>query len=325
MFGVELSSDTATGTEIKNWNVETVDRAVRDFTAGYPERAHIVVAVGDFEERDPNYVRLKYGCLRAGVPVQVVKPGTVMDPPKSKWAAADIGLGIFAKLGGQPWSVESTRPPGLIVGVGQAHEKDVQTGRTTRHFAFNVLTDSTGRFLSVAPTAEGGTWNKYLSDLQSGVLKVLENADDVYDYIAIHTPFTLRRDEVEALRNAISGAAQSRASTAFVGVKFNQRTDRFGVDTSSNSAVPPEGTVVRLSRDERLVWFDGTRPGEALRRRIENPVGSSLLFRSRRESGGAEATCTGRRSESRRRKLEGICFDEAPDLRYVRVSGSQVP
>jgi hypothetical protein len=43
----------------------------------------------------------------------------------------------------------------------------------------------------------------------------------------------------------------------FVTMKFNDRNKYFGYASSQNSLVPHESTVVKLSRNEYLVWFEG--------------------------------------------------------------------
>ena len=73
----------------------------------------------------------------------------------------------------------------------------------------------------------------------------------------IHTTFTIRRRELESIATALKEQKKQAVSGEFVSIKFNDRSRFFGFATDHNSRVPYESTVISLSRNEFLVWFEG--------------------------------------------------------------------
>ena len=59
----------------------------------------------------------------------------------------------------------------------------------------------------------------------------------------------------------------------FVSLKFNDKNRFFGFAVGHNSRVPYESTVLRLSGNEFLIWFEGLQYGQpTLRKRVGSPL-----------------------------------------------------
>ena len=140
-----------------------------------------------------------------------------------KWSVANIGLAIFGKLGGKPWKMVPRHEKCLIIGIGQAHRKN-DCGGINRYFAYSVLTDSSGLYDSIRILSRSDNKDKYLSGLTASIKSVLVELADHFDRFVIHTPFKIRKDEMDALRSALDDIyKESENNKSLVVLKFNEK------------------------------------------------------------------------------------------------------
>jgi hypothetical protein len=210
------------------------------------------------------YLAQKAHFSHAGMPTQVCTLRILEDEESLKWAIANLALQIFCKAGGQPWKVRPTAEDSLIIGISQSHKSHVVNDdiQIEKYFAFSVLADSSGLFQRIQVLGDADDHALYISALRDNLKKVLEDQAGRFKRVVIHTSFKLKHDEIRAVRETVQDVAANTNSTAcrFSVIKVNQRNRFFGINRSTNSLVPFEGTKVKLSANEYLVWFEGIYP-----------------------------------------------------------------
>lgn len=210
------------------------------------------------------YLTHKATFVHAGIPSQVCTLPVIQDDNLLKWSIGNIALQVFCKAGGQPWKVQPTGEPSLIIGISQSHKirrLDTST-MVDKYFAFSVLTDSSGLFQRIQVLGESNNETSYLQQLRDTLGQVLRESSQHFSRVVLHTSFKLRWKEMDAIQGAVAEAvgATDPSQCRFAVVKVNHRHRFFGINRAVNSLVPFEATTVRLGHREYLVWFEGIFP-----------------------------------------------------------------
>ena len=277
MFHFPLADDRISGIPITGFNnqeIEDIAERVKKDAGGSNVVPIVITPFSRHDDPEDNeqYWVLKHAFLSKGMPLQVVARDTVRDKNKLKWSTAGIGLQIFAKAGGTPWKVRPRTERCLIVGIGQAHR--IRDGHTDRYFAYSVLTDSSGVFETVKTLGKGQDEETYLQDFHSSLRNIFDEYSDRFSNFVIHSTFSIRRRELEAISETLEEQRQSRSDDGdFVSLRFNDRNRFYGFAVDHNSRVPYESSVVSISRDEFLVWFEGLQYDQrTVGKMIANPL-----------------------------------------------------
>jgi hypothetical protein len=181
-------------------------------------------------------------------------------------------------MGGYPWKVEPQTNRCLIIGIGQSHKK-VQ-GQIKKYYAYSILTDSSGLYEDLRVLSRSTSEDAYLKQLSSNLTQVLRDYAARFNKFAIHTTFSIKKSELQAIREVIeSYSSETDKSTEFVVLKFNDSNKFFGYSPGSNSMIPYESTFIRLSSREFLVWFEGLQyHSPNVNRRIGGPVHIAFIY-----------------------------------------------
>lgn len=243
----------------------------------------IVIAIVPFSkhkspEDTASYFAAKHALLQEGLASQFVDKARFENRDSLKWAISNIGLAVFAKMGGYPWKVKPTTTRGLIIGIGQAHR--MVNDEIRRYFAYCVLTDSSGLYERVCVLASSPSQDEYLKSLKVNLKDILISHKDQFDSFVVHATFRIRRSELEAIKALLSEiTAGEGKNKEFAALKLNDRNDFFGYSLAANSKVPFESTVLRLSPYDYLLWFDGlNQRNPTVARSPERPVHVRVLF-----------------------------------------------
>jgi hypothetical protein len=79
-------------------------------------------------EDDSEYGATKATLLSEGLLSQNVTFELIQSSAQFEWAAANIALALFAKLGGIPWAVDRPNADGeIVIGMGRSETIDVAT------------------------------------------------------------------------------------------------------------------------------------------------------------------------------------------------------
>lgn len=274
MFNVNIDKSTVRRISIKNNTIGEIEIAIGEIDKETAENK-IVIYIEDQNKQDPDsskaYYYLKYNLLRRKIPLQVISYQNVGGLDKLKWSISNIGLQIFAKLGGIPWIVKSPRES-LILGLGSAHK--YEDGIINRHFAYSVCLDSSGKYHKLEVLASGENSDDYITEFKDKLTSLLKSEEfSGYKRCALHLPFKIKKKEI----NAILESIRLVSDIEFVVVKVNTENKFFGF-AKNNTLVPYESSYIKLRNDEFLVWFEGLQYGkELVNKRTANPVHIQFL------------------------------------------------
>jgi hypothetical protein len=227
------------------------------------DRSVLPVLVLPEKQKD---IYFKFKALSSGrhIASQVCTSTIINDEHALKWSVANIALQLFCKAGGLPWKVQPTEEQSLIIGISQSHKEacDGERRRIERHFAFSVLTDSSGLFKQIEVLGNSTDRQAYLTQLAANVERLMRESLPNVKRVVLHTSFRLRRDEMKRIRDAVNSVAsdENARTVQFAVVKINDKSRFFATNPQANSLVPVEGTFIRLGRSEFLIWFEGILP-----------------------------------------------------------------
>jgi hypothetical protein len=287
MFSIDLDPTRIKGASIRDFGPESVEKVAAELSANFGESPFLPIIAFPWSrldltaEAEKAYYSVKYTFLKKRIATQFVSLDMLRNKEALKWATSNIGLAVFSKLGGIPWQLSPKSAPCLIVGVGQAHRKDA-AGRIRRYFAYSVLTDSTGVYQRIKVLSENENEDAYLGGLAKSLVSLLSEYSADYKRIALHTTFALRRKEMAAIYDALRGFAGSNSPLLLAVLKFDEKSKFMGFAIWNNSRVPYESTVVPISEDEYLIWFEGLQYGKPMvTRRIGRPMYVNFTYSSR--------------------------------------------
>jgi hypothetical protein len=277
-----LNHATFSKVEVDQWTAQDLDKAIAQAAtlAQADSQALPLVLMVEDRDRSDIYYAAKFELLRRAIPLQVVSKQLIQRKESLKWSVSNIALQIFAKLGGVPWKVVPSHNKCLIVGIGQAHKLGVQG--IEKYFAYYVATDSSGLYKKVAVLGNSRTRADYLKELRASLIAELATVPpDTYSRCVLHVPYKLKLDEVGAIHEAVIYLGDKLSSRVeFVVIKINDDHKFFGY-SSTNSLVPLEGTVARLSKERAsyVVWFEGlSDTAGVIRKRVAAPLHIEFLW-----------------------------------------------
>lgn len=274
MFRLAIGSGNVFGVPINDFTPEQITEAVDKVKSQASGSHAVAVVITPFSKWDPDeekapYWTIKHAFLANGIATQVVTTDKLRDPNSLKWAVSNIGLGIFAKLGGRPWKLNPRTQKCLIVGVGRAHlftEKGIE-----RYYAYSVLTDASGVYQEMRVLGEAVNENDYLSQLRVTLGAIIKEYSGAFQTFVIHAPYTIRGNELTAIHETLN-QAQGEGRQLVV-MKFNERSRFFGYALENNSLIPYESSYLALGKSEYLIWFEGLHYGGAgANKRFGRPV-----------------------------------------------------
>lgn len=230
------------------------------------DKNSVIIAVFPSEE-EKFYYTLKSICLERDIPLQTVHLETIVDENKLKWSVSSIALQILAKLGGIPWIVRTVNQDSLIIGIGQSIER--YKDKTIRFFAYSVLLDSSGRFLTIEPLADATDKKQYLEILGSKVSELIQQYQK-YSKIVFHVPEKISKKTIKKIENALKLV---NSNTELYIVRVNDDSKFFGYDLNNNSLIPFESSYIQLSSREYLLWTEGLNyHNPTPRKKYSNPI-----------------------------------------------------
>lgn len=284
MFKTAIDRSNVVGIEVASFEPRDLELACQALARDAKNAQPLPIAVVPFSknksvEDTTSYSRAKHTVLSRHWPCQFVdRVKTLGDRNALKWSVSNIGLAIFAKMGGVPWRVRATTSNGLIIGIGQAHI--VRDNKVEKFVAYSVLTDTSGRYEAIRVLGASSDRVEYLASLKRNLNAVLTDHRDEYRSFVVHASFNLRRDEMAAIGELLKEReAEPDQKSEFVVLKFNDKNDFFGFAIDHNSRVPTEGTIVQVSRSEFVVWFSGVGMSDRkVPKKPERPVHIQVAY-----------------------------------------------
>ncbi len=286
MFKYGLSNENVSGGVVKDFSREELERIISSIlqdSSGIPVVPLMVIPFSkdDYDdEASEQYYTAKYTFLRHHLPSQFVSLKRLLNKEQLKWAISNIGLQLFAKMGGQPWKVAPETTKCLIVGLGQSHKR--VKDKIEKYFAYSVLTDSSGLYKELRMLGQSDELDSYLAGFRQKLTDVFKQYYDDYNNFVVHTTFTIQGNELDVVNDVLAELSKNASSPKeFSVMRFNERNKFFGYSRNSNSMIPYESSFVRIAEREFLVWFEGLQiQNPTVRKRIERPLHVEFLYSS---------------------------------------------
>ncbi len=238
-------------------------------------------------EENP-YFYLKAKLLSLGFPVQAILPerGRVPDE-QMQWVLGNLSLQIYAKLGGVPWTVQSSNESDheIVVGIGHYIERSTDTyGAKTKHFV-GVTTFFTreGNYIMSSKSKSvpiGDYFETLLSNLQTSIDAVSksENWQDGNTVrIVFHVFKPMREKEADVVDELIKRYDRFKIRYAFVTIAENHSFLLFDDDPRQEKRekgywVPERTTNYVNSELECLLQLRGKKQIRFNRQGISRPA-----------------------------------------------------
>jgi hypothetical protein len=283
VFRMNFDRQNVSGLQIEGFDAEDIDKAGKQLNSEYEHERIIPIALVPMSKHSSDaetdaYYRAKHAFLSAALASQFVDRKRVEDRTSLKWSVSNIGLAIFAKMGGVPWRLKPSTERCLVVGIGQAHR--IVDKKIERYFAYSVLSDSSGIYESIKVLGASTDPEEYRSSLIRNLREVLLNHREKYSSFVLHLTFSMKKREIEAIKGLLE---ELRGVSGFTGeliaLKFNDHNDFMGFSVAHNSRIPAEGLVVPLSRKDFLLWFSGLGMEDSKApKKPERPVHVQVLY-----------------------------------------------
>jgi argonaute-like protein implicated in RNA metabolism and viral defense len=225
-------------------------------------------------EEDSAYGACKAVLLEAGISSQNVTFELIDNPSQFEWAAANIALAIFVKLGGIPWVTNLEAPSQyVVVGMGRAEKQDHLTRERTQYIAFTTCVRDNGIYELTHFGKPCATRDEHLSELRKtagdAIKKALEMGPHVKG-IVIHFPKDFARDERREVEGAVEETSHARSFLCHT-LKVTEEERFFAFDDSVNG-IPPRGTCIELGNSDYMLYTEGAEEKAAWSNRLPTAV-----------------------------------------------------
>jgi len=232
-----------------------------------------------YQEIPSPYYASKTTLAAHGIPSQIVTVDLLNNPNQLTWAAANIGLQIFVKLGGQPWFVKPSPGGGdIIVGIGRSERRNGR-GDITRYVGYTTAYTSGGVFRSVEVFTPHESFQDYLDGFQASVAQALRRTlgDATQPLrLVLHVPKKFSRKERERLEAALREVEVGERIAGYVVLRVNDEHPFHLFDLSHKSMAPLSGLSVELDSKNRLLLLEGRPTAGNMRRSPPAPLWVTL-------------------------------------------------
>jgi argonaute-like protein implicated in RNA metabolism and viral defense len=225
-------------------------------------------------EEDSAYGACKAVLLEAGISSQNVTFELMDNASQFEWAAANIALGIFVKLGGIPWVANLEVPNQyIIVGMGRTEKQDPVTRRRTQFTSFTTCVRDNGIYELTHFGKPCATREEHLIELKKTAAVAFKKALDLgpkIKGIVIHFPKEFARDERFQVEEARDESSRDRSFVSQT-LRISEEERFFAFDDSANG-IPPRGTCIKLRESEHILYTEGAEEKAAWSNRLPTAV-----------------------------------------------------
>jgi flavodoxin len=283
MFDIKIQKNTVIGYGVDDYNEQEIEKMVDVIIENSNGKKIVPIIIVPWNKNNATdyqskiYYLIKFSFLKKNIACQFVDINKIKNYTMFKWSVSGMALQIFTKLGGSPWCLVPSTEKCLIIGIGQAHRKN-EKGEIERYYAYSIQNDSSGLFKNIKLLSDNTDRDSYLNGLSDNLKKMITDQSEEFDNFVIHTPFRLRKDEMNTIRMVVESLA-NETGKKFAVLRFNDNHYYMGYDFGNDSRTPYESTFIRISANRYLVWFEGLQYGySSVKERIGPPVLISIDF-----------------------------------------------
>lgn len=276
-FNMSLSKENVQSLELQNISSDQI-KEIENKILKNDKDAFLVVCMQGREKKESEkfYVELKILCLKYNCGSQFLYSDKLNNTNTLKFGISNIGLQIFCKSNGVPWSVtnRTSDNDSIIIGIGTSHKKI--DDRKSVFYAFALCTDSSGVFNSSMTLANTNNKSDYFSEIKEN-LKNLSQFDGIKNYrqIIFHFTTNISRNDMRIISDIIKDVFDN--SIKLVIIKLNKSNKYIGF-SERNDMVVEKGTCIKLSDKKYLLWTDGHCGESIFKNRPTKPIDVEILF-----------------------------------------------
>jgi hypothetical protein len=213
------------------------------------------------------YLTSKFPLLVRNIPTQVVTEELLERAETFQWSVANIALAMFAKMGGQPWAVESgLSDDTLVVGINRA------TVGQSRLYAFASIFAHNGTYLGTTLSKPANDRATYLQALRSTVTDSLTEWRDRFGTpvnLVLHMRKEASKEELEVIETCIRSVSTDIVR-AHVALRLAPGDYMAIIDPQNETGTPPLGTYIQLGSHRAMLQISGQDPDGSAFGRIVN-------------------------------------------------------
>ncbi len=283
---------------------EAYRRAIETALSGEQRYDAAIVAIRDEHAHLPAaanpYLHAKALLLMAGVPSQEIRTATMRQSGLA-YVLQNVAVAMYAKMNGTPWTVDQHLPIAdeIVVGLGVAELAASRYHDRQRYMGVTTVFRGDGNYLlgNLSRECTFAEYPQVLRESLRGVLSEIKerNGWKAGDTVRIvcHTTNPMRTRELDRLVAECVQAvgADQDVEFAFLTVgsahpftaldPFQRGIDAHG--QRKGALVPERGTIIQVSRNQRLLAVTGPRlvkrPGAPLPRPLHLRLHQSSTFR----------------------------------------------
>lgn len=283
MFHFSLNKSSVIGEGVDEYTEKNISELISKIREKYPSELIVPILIVPWSKENANeqqqelYYKLKHLFLIHNMPSQFVSINKIINDSILKWSVSSLAIQIFSKLGGSPWVVRPKTSNCLIIGIGQAYQRD-ENSKIKKFFSYSILTDTTGLFKGIKILANTNSQDDYAANLAKSLKDIVGQYSANYDSFVIHTSFRINKRDIKTIKMTLDEIRETEKFNFSV-LRFDDCHDYLCFDKNFNSLVPLESTKVQLSKKDWLIWFEGQQYGQsAIRHRIGAPMRVSIDY-----------------------------------------------
>jgi hypothetical protein len=231
-----------------------------------PDLALIIHPRTSRSEHDTNpYLTARFPLLMADVPTQTVTTDLMGRPDLFQWSVGNIALAMFAKMGGQPWAVESDLGQDtLIVGINRVNIARSGESRRARLYGFASTFSHDGLYLYTTLFPPAHNWDEYITGLRTALRSSIEAWHREFKTpvnLVLHVSKDLHTEEVTILEETLAAATPGPVRSYSV-LKLNDGQNMLIFSRAAPASIPPPGVIVSLAGHRALLQIGGQEPSD---------------------------------------------------------------
>ncbi len=235
------------------------------------------------------YYTTKARMMAQGVPVQMIEIETVRQQSSRPYILNNLGVAMYAKLGGIPWTLAPNQDLAheIIVGIGSARLSESRRGAGERVIGITTVFSGDGQYLLANTTHEVSSEN-YLEALTASLTETITELRSRFGWkpkdrvrFILHQSYKKYKDvEAEAVKKFAASLTDFDVKYAFIHVSDSHNWmlfepsapgAKFGRSVKGRM-VPPRGQCVPLGPYTALLTLTGPSQVKMVQQGCPHPV-----------------------------------------------------
>lgn len=278
--------------EVHNNTLNEYLNVIRDYDDNKPHLAIIEIPENfkSLEDEDNPYYQIKAKLLSLEIPVQFVTSRIIHD--HNEYILNNIGLQIYAKLGGTPWVLPTQRSVDreLVIGIGHSwlRKNQYAGAESSRVVGITTFFSGDGQYL-LGDKVKDVSYENYFEELLKSLKHSIQRLSSTQGWsvgdtvrLIFHIFKPIKNVEFEVISQLIKDTPQYKIKFAFVTIGNTHPTILFdpnqqGITSYRNSVpkgefIPKRGSNVFLDSETCIVQMLGANELKTSKHGMSKPI-----------------------------------------------------